>query len=279
MLHDSIADADVVLCVSEAVRRLVLTKFPHEDRVWILPNRVNFDVMRLRGADETAELSAKYPFKYPILHVGRRSVQKNLDNLIKALRILGPDYCLIASGRGPLEEYERLATEQGVRERCFFLDAIPNEDLPRYFSWARCMCNPSRWEGMSIVLIEALASGAVLVASDIPEISESVHHRENGLLIQDYENAGAIADMIRLACTDEEVRRTVRGQARKSVEQFERTRIDTLEAGYYEKTLSLNAAGAFHVPFGTRIQRSLSRRARNVLPGQVKQTLRPLIGR
>ena len=52
------------------------------------------------------------------------------------------------------------------------------------------------------MLIEALAAGAILVTSDIPEISESVHHGENGLLIKDYESAAAIAAMIRTACTD-----------------------------------------------------------------------------
>ena len=49
---------------------------------------------------------------------------------------------------------------------------------------------------MSIVLIEALAAGAILVASDIPEIAESVHDGENGLLVKDYENPEAIAEAI-----------------------------------------------------------------------------------
>ena len=101
MLDPSIADADVVLCVSEAVRRLVLKTFRRDDRAWILPNRVDFDVMRPRSREETAHLDAKYPFKHRILHVGRRCLQKNLDNLIRALGMLGPEYCLIASGRGP----------------------------------------------------------------------------------------------------------------------------------------------------------------------------------
>ena len=277
LLHPSIVDADVVLCVSEAVRRLALSRVGH-DRVWLLPNRVDFSVMRPRTPDETADLAVKYPYKYPILHVGRRSVQKNLDNLIRALAMLGSEYCLVAAGRGSLDEYSRLAADLGVRDRCFFVDAIANEELPRYFSWARCMCNPSRWEGMSIVLIEALASGAVLVASDIPEISESVHDGDNGVLIKDFENPGAIAAAIRTACTDETLRTQVRGRARKSVEQFERSRIDALEAGYYAKVLELQAAGTFRVPVGARIQKRLTDAARS-MPGPIKDTLRPFIGR
>ena len=278
LLHASIAQADVVLCVSEAVRRLVSTRFRNDDRLWILPNRVDFEVMRPRPREETAHLDAKYPFKYRILHVGRRSRQKNLDNLIRALGVLGPEYCLIASGKGRLDEYALLASEEGVRDRCFFLDAIPNQELPLYFSWATCMCNPSRWEGMSIVLIEALAAGATLVASNIPEISESVHHGENGLLVDDYEDAAAIAAMVRTACTDDRTRRTLKANARRSVEQFERGRIDAIEAGYYQQTLDLEAAGAFAIPLASRIHRSVNRRARRVLPSPVKRQLRRLIG-
>jgi glycosyltransferase involved in cell wall biosynthesis len=279
MLHPAVAHADVVLCVSDAVRRLVATKFDREDRLWILPNRVDFDVMRPRTPQDTAHLSASYPYKYPILHVGRRSVQKNLNNLIRALKILGPEYCLVASGKGPLDEYTRLASEEGVLDRCFFLDAIPNEELSLYFTWARCMCNPSRWEGMSIVLIEALAAGAILVASDIPEIRESVHDGENGLLIKDFENPGAIAATIRTACTDERVRQTLKGNARRSVEQFERSKVDALEAGYYQRVLDLQAAGAFDVPLWKRLHRSLDQQARKILPTSVKQTVKALIGR
>ena len=46
LLHNSIVRADVIFCVSEAVNKLVLTKIKKPDRVWILPNRVNLDVMR-----------------------------------------------------------------------------------------------------------------------------------------------------------------------------------------------------------------------------------------
>jgi glycosyltransferase involved in cell wall biosynthesis len=266
LLHPSIARADVVLSVSDAVRRLVATRFDRDDRSWILPNRVDFSVMRPRLPEETAHLDAQYPFKYRVLHVGRRSKQKNLDNLIRAITILGPDYCLVASGKGRLDEYAQLAASENVRDRCFFLDAIPNEELSLYFSWATCMCNPSRWEGMSIVLIEALAAGAVLVVSDIPEIHESVHHGDNGLLITDYENPAAIAAAIATACTDSRVRQTLRQRARPSVEPFERSRIDALEAGYYQKTLELQAAGAFAVPLTTRVRESVGRRARRLLP-------------
>ena len=277
-LCDWIDKTDVVWCMSQAVKKLVLTKYKKEDRVWLLPNRVNFNVMRPYLAEEVKDLNSRYPFKYKILHVGRKTKQKNLDNLIKALKILGPEYCLLAVGKGDFAEYEKIVKEQGVSKNCFLIEAIKNEDLPRYFSWADCMCMPSRWEGFSIVIIEALAAGAVLVASDIPEIAEAIQDRRNGVLIKNYENPQAIAEMIRLACTDQGLRQTIKDSARKSVERFEQSKVDALEVEYYKKVIALNAQGEFRMPLLEQMaSTTLGRGIRGVIPVSVKKAMLNLI--
>jgi glycosyltransferase involved in cell wall biosynthesis len=282
LLDQSIVDADVVICVSETVKRLVAGRFERSDRNWLLPNRVDFTEMRRYSRSEVADLSARYPFKHKILQVGRKVWEKNIDTLIRSLRLLGADYCLIAVGKGPVDGYARLAADEGVADRCFFIDAIANDQLARYFSFADCSCTPSRSEAFAVVVIEALATGAMVVGSDIPAIRELIVHGTNGLLVGDYENPAAIANMISIACRDQRLRDRVMANARQSVERFERKRIDALEASYYESVLEMKAAGAFRVPLGRRLQRSIrhrARRIRNRLPEPVKQTLRPLIGR
>ena len=76
LLHNSIQKADVVLCVSEAVKDLVLTRFKKFNRCRS-PNRVDLDVMRPHSEDEFDDLNSSYPFTYRILHVGRKSREKN----------------------------------------------------------------------------------------------------------------------------------------------------------------------------------------------------------
>lgn len=248
LLYNSIKKADVVFCVSEAVKKLVLTKFKKKDRVWILPNRVNFDVMRPYPKDGPDDLNNNYSCKYKILHVGRKSREKNLDTLIKALKILGREYCVIAVGRGETDEYVKLAKEQGVMERCYFIDSIGNEELARYYSWADCMCTPSRWEGFGLVFVEALACEAIIVTSDIAPINEYIKHRKNGLLVKDYENPQALAEMVKVACDDEQTRGFLKKNARKSAERFEKSRIDKLEVNYYKKILEMNQNEEFNIP-------------------------------
>ncbi len=239
LLHNTIKKADIVFCVSEAVKKLVLTKFKRSDRVWILPNRVDFDIMYPYPEDKIEDLNRKYPFKHKILHVGRKSEEKNLDTLIKSLGILGKEYCLLAVGRGNIKEYVKLAEEQGVKEQCYFIESIPNEELPPYYSWADCMCVPSRREGFGIVFIEALACEAIVVTSDIAPMNEYIKHKENGFLVKDYENQQVLAEMIRAACNDKQLRKYIKKNTRESIERFKKTRIEKLERNYYEHILSL----------------------------------------
>ncbi len=277
LLHNSIKKADAVICMSSAVKQLVLSKFKQPDRIWILPNRVHFDVMRPYLPDEFAHLNNNYPYNYKILHVGRKAKQKNLDTLIKSLRILGDEYCLLAVGKGNADEYIKLAKEEGVFELCYFIEAIKSEELSRYFSWADCMCTPSRWEGFGMVFIEALACETVVVTSDIAPMNEYIQHMQNGLLVKDYEDPQPLAQMIRIACTDQTVRETLIRNARSSVEKFEKKRVDAMEVEYYKKILTMKDKGDFFMPLLEQVRQSFENKVKKVLPGQMQKKIRSLL--
>lgn len=239
MMYDSIKKADFVFCVSKAVKDMVAKKFQEPEKLWILPNRVNFEVMRPCSKEEINNLIGKFSFQYKVLHVGRLTPQKNLDTLIKALKILGPEFCVIAVGQGDKDYYLALAEEQGVKHQIFFIDAVEHNELAGYYSMVDCMCTPSCWEGFGIVFIEALACEAVVVTSSIAPMNEYIVDGENGLLVTDFENPQAMAQVIQKACCDQELRKKLKSAARESVRRFEKSKIDQLEAGYYEKIMMM----------------------------------------
>lgn len=280
-LHDSIGKADIVLPDSMAVADLVLSKFPDRDRVWILPERVPFDKHFPHTRDSCRDLDGRYPFTFRVLHVGRRAEQKNLDTLIKAIKILGDNYCVIAVGKGNAGPYRELAATEGVADRCFFVEAIDNDELARYYSWSDCMCTPSRWEGFGIVFVEALACEAVVVTSAVGPMTEYVTHMENGLLVEDYEDPQALAETIRLACTNRELRNVLKGNARQSVARFEKNAVDRLEIMYYQKVLEMKQQGAFAIPVWTETAGAAvawtRNRARQYTPLRVRRMVRSVL--
>lgn len=237
-LYPSISQADYVFCMSQAVRELVLTRHPDPQRVWILPNRYDKKVMRPLPDEDFSDLDKAYPWKYKLLCVGRISRQKNQDNVVKALKELGPDYGCLFVGRNDTDPIQKAAEEAGVSAQCRFVESIRNDLLPRYYNWADAMFTPSRWEGFGIVFIEALACGAVVVTSDVRPMSEYIQHEQNGLLVREHENPKALAAMVERACTDEALRKTLRKNAPESVAAFEKERVDGLEIQYYQRILS-----------------------------------------
>lgn len=271
LLFDSIKYADIIFCVSKAVKNDVLKKYKNYNRVWILPNRVDFNIMKFRSSDEISFLSDEFPFKYKILHIGRKTEQKNLDTLIKALSNLGKDFCLLTIGKGDTTKYKYLARQHNVIDQCFFKESVKSEELSYYFSWADCFCTPSRWEGFGIVFIEALACESIVVTSDIGPMNEFIEHKYNGILVKDYENPETLAEMIKFACCDQDLRKVLKKNARKSVMKFEKHNIDTLEVEYYRKILNMEKQGLFpfsiHFKFITVVNHII--RKLNILFGHI----------
>lgn len=270
VLHKSIKRADFVFCVSKIVQKVVLQTFENLKRIWLLPNRVNLEIMHPILKSGITDLNKKFPFKYKILHVGRKSYEKNLDQIIKALKFLSEDYCLIAIGRGNLEFYVRLAKEIGVSDHCFFIDVVQNDKLPEYYSWADCICNPSKFEGFGVVFIEALACEAIIITSNIPPMNEFIEHMKNGLLIKETENPQLLAELIELACTDQKLRHKIKSNARKSVEMFEKSRIDTLEKEYYRVILEMTHKNSFKVSIWDDIWQSFGNLLLKILPKKIR---------
>jgi malonyl-CoA O-methyltransferase len=239
-LYDSIRHADYVFCMSRAVRDLVLTKFPDPARVWILPNRYDASMMYPIADGDFRDLDPQCPHRYKLLCVGRLSEQKNQDNLIRALKHLGPDYGCLFIGRNDPDRLQALAAELGVTAQCHFLPSVRNDELVRYYNWADAMVTPSRWEGFGIVFIEALACGAVVVTSNVGPMNEYIQHEKNGLLVDRYEDPRALAETVVRACTDSALRARLREAGPGSVTQFERAHVDALEVAYYRRILAEN---------------------------------------
>lgn len=166
-----------------------------------------------------------------ILSVGRLVEKKGFPFLLQAAAILqgrGLDFELIIVGEGPLrDELERLTGGLGLRERVIFAGALSQEQLAHVYRRADVFCLASivakdgDRDGLPNVILEAMAYGVPVVASNVGAIPEAVKDEETGLLAAPG-SPQELAEKIERVLTDEELRTRLIGQARQLVtEQFD----------------------------------------------------------
>ncbi|MGD0198647.1 MAG: glycosyltransferase family 1 protein [Solirubrobacteraceae bacterium] len=109
-----------------------------------------------------------------VLCVAAKRPHKNQALLIRATQLFAPDVVVVLAGHA--EPYERelraLAIELGVQERVRFVGYLPDEELDAMWSLASCAAFPTLAEGFDMPVLEALAHGVPVAASDLPVLHE-----------------------------------------------------------------------------------------------------------
>lgn len=140
-----------------------------EARIEIVPSGIDVDRFAAGRRDETLRRRLGVPQNGRlILSVSRLAPEKNLTLLLRAFAELrDPAALLVIAGDGPQrEELERLAGELHVADRLVFLGVVAREALPDLYASADAFVFSSTTETQGLVLSEALAAGAFVIAAD-----------------------------------------------------------------------------------------------------------------
>lgn len=170
--------------VSDAVQESITRYFPGD--YVIIPNGIDY----ARFSSPTTQPIERFNDGRPnILFVGRMEKRKGFRHLIRAFVYIKkeiPDARLIVVGayedkeKGPFLRYARTHKLHGVH----FVGRVSPEDLPRYYRTATVFCAPSTgFESFGIVLLEAMAAGVPIIASDIPGYRGVLENGRGGLLV------------------------------------------------------------------------------------------------
>jgi glycosyltransferase involved in cell wall biosynthesis len=142
------------------------------------------------------------PSSLTLLYVGRlHAPQKKVAVLLLILRAIRDRYGIPAEARiigdGPERRtLENLARQQGLDNAVSFDGWLPREAVAAAYRSAAFLIHLSTYEGMSNVVLEALASGLPVVASRIPANAELIDPGKNGLLVEVNEDPSRIAEAI-----------------------------------------------------------------------------------
>lgn len=193
-IRRAIAGADALVSVSAGLKQALVGLGAPPDKVTVLRNGVETDLFRETDRDATrARLGLTGP---TLISVGGLIPRKRLHLTIAAMAAL-PDCTLLLAGEGPERaRLQALAAEHGVAARVRLLGPVPHRDLPAYYGAADVMVLASSREGWANVLLESMACGTPVVASNIPGNPEVVQSRAAGLIVGD-NTADGIAAAVR----------------------------------------------------------------------------------
>ncbi|HHV61228.1 MAG TPA: glycosyltransferase family 4 protein [Firmicutes bacterium] len=215
---------DCVITISEALRKEYLSmKGTSQERVVCIPNGI--DISRFKQASEMARRNGglRGDCRIGRVHVGtiaRLIPAKGVDVFIKAARQLldrGMDAVFLVVGDGPQRpELEKLTQDLDIQSSVRFLGF--RDDIPAILESLDLFVLPTLSEGMSITILEAMAAGVPVVASDVGGVSEVVINEMTGRLVPPGDVA-ALADAIERALGEPDKARAMASLARLKVEE------------------------------------------------------------
>jgi glycosyltransferase involved in cell wall biosynthesis len=215
---------DKVLTVCDAnVPYLIDRQKVAAAKIEVIHNALPRDFGR-RGDSDRAGVRARYglpPASAVIAFVGSLIERKGLPVLFEALQpLINLDWYLLVVGDGEeRSRYERLAADMKIGERVRFLGMVRPEEVEAMICAVDILTLPSFMEAMPYVILEAMACGLPVIASDIYGIGEMAVDGETAVLVPAGDAArlsGVLQDLI----GDAQFRRRLGGNARLRFEKY-----------------------------------------------------------
>lgn len=182
--------ADVVIACSQAGARGLSPACRTQTSIAVIPYSVADPTEGISADDYPRRAGSAAPGNRPvtITCLARLSAEhKGQDVLLRAMKILlgrAPTSLLLMAGEGESRPaLEALADELDIADAVAFLGHLPRSRLSELMDQSDLMVLPSRWEGLPVSIIESMAFGKPVVASDVGGNPELVVHGVTGLIV------------------------------------------------------------------------------------------------
>lgn len=219
------------IAVSPAAAKLVSRYFPGYFN--IIPNGIDYE----HFAGPAEPFPEFMDGRRNILFVGRPEKRKGLKYLLKAylrIREMEPNTRLIVVGAGDFSRYERV---MAPFPDVVFRPNVPYADLPRYHRSSTVFCAPNTGnESQGYVLLEALAAGDAVVASNIEGFAGVMTHEMEGLLVRPKDPEALAAAVVRLL-RNPKLRDELSARGRELARHYSWDNVAHRVLSYYERLL------------------------------------------
>jgi glycosyltransferase involved in cell wall biosynthesis len=199
-----------IIALNQAIESRLLEENIPADRITVVPNGVS-----------VPDRAASVGMNRDVLFIGNFSQEswKAFDILFSAWRIVSKertDSKLIVLGGGERSAWERYVHENDMQHAVDFVGFV--QDIEPYVMRSACLVLPSRVEGMSNALLEAMSYGVPAIVSDIQANISVVRDAEIGIVVP-VEDADALARAITQVLDLPEKRQQMGAAARKAIKE------------------------------------------------------------
>lgn len=204
----------------------------------IIPNGIDLELF----SPDVSPISEFCDGKLNILFVGRLEKQKGANYLIRAYKRVRqevPNSRLIIVGPGTRlrGKYEKEVARSGLKD-VIFVGGKPQSELPQYYKTADVFCAPATGlESFGIVLLEAMAVGKPIVATNIEGYNSVLTHGVEGLLVPP-KNEEMLARALVSLLTNEPLRQEMGARGRLKAKEYSWEHIVQRVLNYYVRILS-----------------------------------------
>ena len=262
LLKRWVSKLDGSIAVSKPAMEFVNKHFPGNYE--IIPNGVDTG----HFSPDVSPIEEFCDGKLNILFVGRLEKRKGLDYLLKAYQRIKCDISnsrliIVGPGTRLRHKYEKQVKQSGLKD-VVFVGFTPYEELPRYYKTADICCAPATgWESFGIILLEAMAVGKPVVASNIEGYASLLTDGVEGLLVPPKDEDRLAQALISLM-TDESLRQQMGARGRLKAKEYDWKYIAQKVLNYYVRVLGESQREAFSLTqwLRERLDRLFFRQAR-----------------
>lgn len=221
-----------IIAVSNYTKSLAVNAGVNRNNICVIYNSCDETSFFYRNNKEIARKKHDLPINTKIIvFVGDLIMRKGVSYLIESLSLVRKtfqDFITIIVGQGEeLPNLQRIVDHYGLTNHVIFSGNVTRKVLADFYSAADVFVLPSLQEGHSVALVEAMASGLPLVASDIEGSRVTIDEGVNGFLFEKG-NPEKLAEKLTKILTDNELQKLMSSNSSKLyVEKFStRTQIE-----------------------------------------------------
>ncbi|HYY14891.1 MAG TPA: glycosyltransferase [Chthoniobacterales bacterium] len=188
--------------------------------------------------------------RWRVMQACRLIEKKGVATSLRAFAIFKKDHPnaeLVIAGKGPLQpELQMLAAGLGISRDVHFVGFVPTEKLNELYASAHLFVHPSETppdenqEGVPNSILEAMATGLVVAATQHGGIPEAVEHGRTGWLVPEEDHVALAKAMHRITKSNGELDAMSRAATRAVRERFEQRAQTRMLEGFYEEAIALS---------------------------------------